>query len=242
MQGESQGAARTRRIIIVGSAVLAVVLIAVMVVVLVQQSQKPAANPSASASGLPYPPNATAAKDGIIVYPAAGKPVVGLYFDYQCGSCLQFDQSFGTALDLLGQTHEIEFVHHTRVFLDKGNAGGLSHKAALAAACADVVGRYSAYHTAIWASASQGPYTDQLFLETLPAQVGITDSDLTAFRSCYTNQNLTPFVQSVEDDALKAGLTETPVLTVNGKRVPNAAFVGKSGDDLKKIIEDAAKG
>ncbi len=239
----NQRAARFRRLIIISSAVLAVVLVAVMAAVFVQQGQKNAADAAASATaGIPYPPNATEDKDGITVYSSDGKPVVGLYFDYQCAGCLQFDQSFGSALSLLGQTHEVTLVDHTRVALDKGNADGLSHKAALAAACADVVGYYPAYTTAIWEAAADGPYTDQLFLETIPSKVGIASADLTAFRSCYTNQNLSAFVQGVEDDAAKAGMDELPVLTVNGKQVPNADFVGKSGDDLKKIIESAAKG
>lgn len=237
----NQRAARLRRIIIAGSAVLAAVLIAVMAVVFIQQSQKTAADAAASASaGIAYPPNATTGKDGIVVNENAGKPVVGLYFDYQCKGCYQFDASFGSALNILGQTKAITLVYHTRVFLDKGNADGLSHKAALAAACADVVGYYPAYHQAIWEAASSGPYTDDLFLNTLPDKVGLADADLTAFRSCYTNKNLAPFVQGVEDAALKAGLTETPMLTVNGKPIPNQDFTGKSGDDLKKIIDDAA--
>lgn len=243
----NQRAARLRRIIIVGSIVLAVILVTVMVVVIVQQSRTQAeagasASASAATAGIPYPPNATADKDGIVVVKNAGKPVVGVYSDYQCSGCLLFDQSFGTALNLLAQTHGIELVHHTRVFLDKGDADGLSHKAALAAACADVVGYYAPYDTAIWEAAAQGPYTDTLFLQTIPAKVGIVDADLTAFRSCYANRNLAAFVQQVEDLALKAGYTEAPVVTVNGKRIPNTAFVGKTGDDLKKIIAEAAKG
>jgi protein-disulfide isomerase len=235
----NQRAARLRRIVIVGSAVLALVLIAVMVVVLVQQKQTPAAS---APSEMAYPPNATAARDGIIINDNKGKPDVGLYFDYQCSHCVQFEQSFGGALTLLGQTGEIRLVHHTRVFLDSGNADGLSHKAALAAACADVVGDYAQFHSAIFEAAPQGPYTDKLLLETIPAQLGMTGTDLTAFRSCNANKSLAPFVQNVEDAAMKAGLTETPLLTVNGKAIPATTFNGKTGDDLKAIIDAAAKG
>ncbi|MGC3992880.1 MAG: thioredoxin domain-containing protein [Propionicimonas sp.] len=239
----NQRAARLRRIIIAGSLVLAAVLIAVMAVVFVQQSQRTTADATASATaGLPYPPNATDARDGIVVSANQGTPVVGLYFDYQCKGCYQFDSSFGAALNILGQTKAITLVYHTRVFLDQGNADGLSHKAALAAACADVVGYYEAYHEAIWEAAADGPYTDQLFLQTIPDKVGIASADLTAFRSCYSNGNLKAFVQGVEDAAMKAGLTETPMLTVNGKAIPNSEFTGMSGDDLKQIIEKAAKG
>jgi protein-disulfide isomerase len=235
----NQRSARLRRIIIVGSALLALVLVTVMVVVIVQQTQQPAAAPT---SELAYPPNATAERDGIVINDNAGKPEAGVYFDYQCSHCVQFEQSFAGALSLLGQTGEIRLVHHTRVFLDQGNAGGLSHRAALAAACADVVGAYLPYHTAIFDAAPEGPYTDTLLLETIPTKLGITGTDLTAFRACNANRNLAPFVQNVEDAALKAGLDTTPLMTVNGKVVPAAAFTGKSGDDLKAIIDEAAKG
>jgi protein-disulfide isomerase len=237
----NQRSARRRRIIIVASVVLAVVLVSVLAVVLAQQSQRPPAATSTSGA-MAVPPNATGGQDGIVVVAGPGKPVVGVYSDYQCAACLQFDRSFGTALNLLAQTGEIELVHHTRVFLDRGDASGLSHKAALAAACADVVGAYGAYDTAIWEAAGGASYTDDLFLQTIPTAIGIVDADLTTFRSCYTNQDLAPFVAQVEDRALQAGYTEAPVLTVNGTRVPNTALVGASGDDLKQIIEDAAKG
>jgi protein-disulfide isomerase len=255
-------ASRVRRLIIIGAAVLAVVLVAVMVVVITQQAQQNSAGPTASATssspastpastpatsspsggaGLTAPPNATPANDGIIHTANPGKPVVQLYFDYQCGPCQQFDLSFGTALDLLAQTHEIELVHHALVFIDKNNADGPSHKAALAAACADVVGAYIPYNTAIWSAATQGPYTDDLFLKTLPPKAGITGDALATFTSCYQTKALAGFVQGVMDAGLKAGLTETPQLVVNGKLLPNSTFVGKSGNDLKQIIEDAAK-
>ena len=235
----NQRAARLRRIIIVGSAVLAIALVAVMVVVFVQQNQKPS---TTSTSDLAYPPNATAGRDGIVVNDNPGKPDVGVYFDYQCSHCVAFERSFAGALSLLAQTGEIRLVHHTRAFLDSGDATGLSHRAALGAACADVVGGYLPYHSAIFESANQGPYTDTLLLETIPAQLGFKGMDLTAFRACYANQNLAPFVQQVDDAAMKAGFNDTPLLTVNGKAIPASTFTGKTGDDLKGIIEAAAKG
>lgn len=232
-----QRAARLRRIVIVGASVLAVVLVTVLVVVIVQQSRQP----ESSASGeVAYPPNATAERDGIIINDNTGKPEVGLYFDYQCAHCVLFEQSFGSALGLLGQTGEIRLVHHTRVFLDQGNQEGLSHKVANAAACADVVGAYQRYHEAVIAAAPRGPYTDQLLLETIPDELGISGADLTAFRACNANQNLAAFVQGVDDAAAQAGINETPTLTVNGKPVPNTAFQGKTGADLKDIIDAAA--
>ncbi|MCA0295463.1 MAG: thioredoxin domain-containing protein [Actinobacteria bacterium] len=254
-------ATRLRRLIIIGSAALAAVLVIVMVVVVTLQSNGTAGAPpsattsasgttsatataSASASGseVVAPPHATSNNDGIIHTSNPGKPVVQLYFDYQCGPCQQFDASFGTALDLLAQTHEIELVHHALVFIDQNNTDGPSHKAAMAAACSDVVGAYIPYNTAIWNASTQGKYTDDLFLKELPPKAGITGDALATFTSCYTSKAMLPFFNGVGAAGLKAGLTETPQLVVNGKMLPNSTFTGKSGNDLKQIIEDAAKG
>ncbi len=257
-------ASRFRRVIVAGSAVLAAVLVVVMVVVVTQQSRQGSASPtppvsspgsastgstaSAPTTSSPatgesaVPPHATASKDGIVHTANPGKPVVQLYFDYQCGPCQQFDLSFGTALDLLAQTHEIELVHHALVFIDRNNPDGPSHKAALAAACADVVGAYIPYNTAIWSASTQGPYTDDLFLKALPPRAGITGEALATFTSCYQTRAMAGFVEGVQAAGLKAGLTETPQLVVNGKMLPTSTFSGKTGNDLKQIIEDAAKG
>ncbi len=238
-QQTAQRTSRMRRIVIAAAAVLALVVVGVFVTVAMQQ---PPADGGANTADVPYPPSATAARDGIIVNDNAGKPEVGLYFDYQCSHCVQFERSFGGALDLLGSTGEIKLVHHTRIFMDRGDTSGLSHRAALAAACSDVVGKYAQYHAAIFSAASDGPYTDQLFTETIPAKVGITGTDLTALTACYANQNLAAFVQGVDDAAGKAGINQTPTMTVNGKPVPIDSFQGKTGDDLKAIIDAAAKG
>lgn len=241
-----QRAARLRRVVLVGTAVLVAVLVTVWAVVASQQTQvadpagTPAAGTPAPGGTATTPPNATTAGDGIVVFDSPGAPVVGVYSDFQCASCLRFDDSFGAALTGLGQTGEITLVHHPRVFLDAGDAGGRSHRAALAAACADAVGAHGPYTRGIWDAASAGPYTDQLFTETLPARVGITGDRLEEFRSCYADRSFAPFVQQVEDLALEAGFTEAPVITVDGRRVPNEAFVGKSGDDLATIIAEAS--
>ena len=229
--------------VVIGVAVLAVVLGTVLAVVLTQRQPQaaPTPTPTPSATEVAYPPNATDDRDGIVLNDNAGKPEVGLYFDYQCAHCVAFEKSFAGALSLLGQTGEIRFVHHPRVFLDRGDPQGLSHRAAHAAACADVVGAYQGYHEAIFAAAPQGPYTEQLFTETIPERLGITGADLTAFRACYANQNLAQFVQGVDDAAAAAGIDSTPTLTVNGKVVPAREFQGKTGADLKAIIDAAAR-
>lgn len=233
-----QRARRWRRIAGVGAAILAVVMLAVFVIVLMPQQQSTAAKP-----GDLTPPNASATQDGIVVNPGQGSadvPLVALYFDYQCGGCLTFERTFGTALAFLAESGEIRLENRTRVFLDRGNAEGLSHKAAVAAACADLSGSYSDYHQSVFASAAQGPYTDSLLRETIPKQIGITGEKLTAFQQCFDDRATLTWVKTVDEAAQKAAVNSTPTMTVNGKAVPIEELTGKTGDDIVQIIAAAA--
>ena len=190
------------------------------------------------------PPNATSANDGIVVNPGKAPqtaPVVGLYFDYQCPHCVTFEEKYGLTLNDLANSGEIQLVNHTKVFLDRGDPSGLSHRAAIAAACSDAAGVYTAYHQGIFAAAYNGQYTDELFRVTLPQQVGLTGDKLARFQACYDNRTMAGFVQGVEDAAGQAGVNSTPTLMINGKNQD----LTKLPDDvsaLKAFIVAAAKG
>lgn len=144
-------------------------------------------------------PNATASNDGIVVNPGKAKPnapVVGLYFDYQCSHCVSFEEKYGLTLNALSNNGDVSLVNHTRVFLDRGDATGLSHRAAIAAACADTAGVYKDYHQSIFSSAYQGAYTDDLFRVTIPQQLGLSGDTLTRFQSCYDDRSMAGFVRA----------------------------------------------
>lgn len=190
------------------------------------------------------PPNATAASDGIVVNPgvaAAGAPVVGLYVDYQCSHCVEFEERFGLTLNEMSNKGEIQLVNHTKVFLDKGDNAGLSHKAAMAAACADVAGVYKDYHQRIFASARSGPYTDDLLRNELPQASGLTGDKLTAFQTCYDNKVMLGWVNGVEEASAKAGVNGTPTVMVNGKPLDLNTLTATDAD-IRKAIQNAAKG
>ena len=232
-QEAQQKRRRTRILVAAGVVVGALAAIAVMVWSSLGATGGGAAGGATSGPGAVRPPNATAANDGIVVNPGKAKPgvpVVGLYFDYQCPHCITFEEKYGLTLNNLANQGEISLINHTKVFLDKGDTNGLSHKAAIAAACSDVAGVYKAYHQSIMSSAYDGPYTDELFRVTIPQEVGIYGDSLGDFRSCYDNKAMAGFVQGVEDASVKAGVNSTPTLVINGKT-----------QDLTKLPDDVAK-
>jgi len=233
-QQAEQKRRRVRVIAAVGVAVGAVVVILAMV------WSSVASQPRA----VDRPPNATAASDGIVVNPgkaAAGAPVVGLYLDYQCAHCIDFEQNFGFTLNEMANKGEMQLVNHTKVFLDKGDDNGLSHKAAMAAACADVAGVYKDFHQRIIASAPAGPYTDDLLRNQLPQASGLTGDKLTAFQACYDTRTMLGWVTGVEEASAKAGINNTPTLIVNGKQVDLKTLTGDNAD-IRTLIQEAAKG
>lgn len=232
-QQAQQKQRRVRIIAAIGVGVGALVAIAVLIWSSIGNAPAPVAA---------RPPNATAANDGIAVNPGVAKPnapVVALYFDYQCSHCVTFEEKYGLTLNTLSNAGDISLVNHTRVFLDKGDANGLSHRGAIAAACADVAGVYKDFHQSIFAAAYQGQYTDELFRVTLPQAAGLNAEALTQFQSCYDNRTMAGFVQGVDEAASKAGVNGTPTLMINGKTQDLTTLP----DDVSKLaafIETAA--
>ena len=231
---------RLNRIIGVGALVLVVVLIGVFVAVLFQNQSRTVTTSSAT------PPNATAAKDGIVVNPgkaAAGAPVVELFFDYQCPVCKQFEGIYGASLKSLAESGAIELHYRNMTFLDNNLNNDASLRAGIGAACSDFAGKYSAYHDELYANqpANEGDgYTDEVLRDSIPATVGIAEADLTTFQACYDEQTTKAFVQGSNDSAAKAGVNATPSFRVNGKDLPLQTFAGVQPDGLGDLIKQNA--
>ena len=231
---------RLARIIGVGAAVLVVVLIGVFVAVVIQNQAHTATTSSAT------PPNATAAKDAIIVNPgkaAAGAPVVELFFDYQCPVCKQFEGIYGASLKSLADSGAIELHYRNMTFLDNNLNNDASLRAGMGAACSDFAGKYSAYHDQLYANqpAREGDgYADEMLRATIPAAVGISGADLTSFQSCYDDQTTKAFVNGTNEAASKAGVNATPTFHVNGKDVPLKSLAGVQPDGLGDLIKQSA--
>lgn len=231
---------RLNRIIGVGAAVLVVVLIGVFVAVLFQNQAHTATTSSAT------PPNATAAKDAIVVNPGkatAGAPVVELFFDYQCPVCKQFEGAYGASLTSLADSGAIELRYRNMTFLDNNLNNDSSLRAGIGAACADISGKYTAYHEQLYVNqpATEGDgYADELLRVTIPGAAGITGADLTSFQSCYDSQATKAFVNGTNEAASKSGVNATPTVRVNGKDLSLQTIAGVQPDALGDLIKQNA--
>ncbi|QGF24987.1 DsbA family protein [Raineyella fluvialis] len=221
MRAEAEAAAqraRTRKIVITALSVVVVAVLVIGGLVLAQSRGKQSAN------GI-LPPNTTSAGNGIIVNPgkAEGKPVVELFFDYQCPGCGSLERSAGQYILGGAQKGDYQLIYRPMIFLDTNLRNDASLRAANAAACyAQAGGDYPAYHQLVFnnqpAKEGQG-YTDDLLRNQLPSQLGMNGDQLTQFQKCFDAGTFKGFAQQTNTAAAKDGITSTPTVRVNGKNL-----------------------
>jgi len=210
--------ARNRRIVISVALVLAVVVIGVFAAVFWAQAQR-------GAGGNVVPPNANTDRSGIVVNPtlaAAAAHKVVVYLDYQCPGCAELEKTYGTQLELAASSGTISLEYRAVAFLDPSLRNDASTRAAVAAACADTVGVYAAYHDQVFTNQPQREgdgYTSEQLRNVFPAAVGVTGENLTKFQQCYDSRATQQFVQGVTDAAFQAGITGTPQVHFDGQAI-----------------------
>lgn len=187
------------------------------------------------------PPNATADGAGISPYEAKdGAPTVEVFFDYQCPACANFEAAFASELSRLAQAGEIKLVYRTMLFLDLSHGNDASTRAGVAAACADVAGKYDAYHTTLFQMLRSG-YPDSVLTTTVPGRIGLTGAELESFQKCYTERRTLNFVRSAGEAAINAGVNATPTIRVNDKPLDLTTLDFQNPASIKQAIDAAAK-
>ena len=186
--------------------------------------------------------------NGVVLGKAA--PVtVDLFEDFQCPHCLEFEQSAHADIAAKVKAGTIQARYHPMAFLDSSSGGNhYSTRAANAALCAsDInVDTFIKYHDILYGKDTSGKQvqpeegsngrTDTQLIG-YARQAGITGNSLTTFQSCVTGQLHKALVQAITDNASKRGVSGTPTVMVNGKKL---GTVDQANLD-KAITEAAAK-
>lgn len=234
-QQAQQRAKRLQRTIVVGAIVLGLVVVGVVGTIFFTQLSR------SQASGPGIPVNATPDRSGIVVNPgkfAANAPKVEIFIDYQCPVCKRFEDAHGATVDDMATKGEIQLIYRALTFLDGSLRNDSSLKAGIAAACADNVGKYSAYHNAIFAgqpTEGTGFTTEQLRV-SYPGTAGITGEALSTFQQCYDSRATSGFVEGTNSAASQAGVNSTPTIMVNGKKLDNGAVFQAQPDALRQML------
>jgi len=238
---KAEAGRRRRRRLLAGAALLVAVAVVAAVVIVRATSGPRTIKPgrvqavdSPTAQLVPQ----SAAPDGasLVLNPGVSAALtVDDHIDYACPPCRTQAASLGPVLEDLAARGEIVLRYHVRSYLDTFWGGTGSTQGALAATCADVVGRFAAYHRALFALPfdQEHGYTDPVLRDTAPPRAGITGAALTAFQTCFDNRQTADFAARME--TLNAttpvplpgridfdqGIKQVPTLFVNGVWVEN---------------------
>jgi len=206
---------RTRWVLAAGGFVIAGLLVAIVAVVATSGSKNdaPTANDRAAAV---MPANASTGGAILIGRPEAAVKVE-IYLDYMCPFCGRFEQANSADIDSLVKAGQIRVELHPLAFLDR-MSNGTRYSTRTANAIATVADRAPtsllAFNTALFgaqpAEGSTGLTDDQI--AALAVQAGVPAQVASAF----TDRTFEPWVAAATDAALKAGITGTPTVKING--------------------------
>jgi protein-disulfide isomerase len=188
-----------------------------------------------------------ASVDNGVVYGTKAAATVDIYEDFMCPFCEKFEQSAGPALVQAVKDNRAQVRYHPLSFLDRASNGTkYSTRAANAAICAsDIsVDFFVKYHGVLYgddkdgnkvqpAEGSNGRSDAELI--GYAKQAGIPADKETDFGTCVQTQRHVGLVQAITDKATQKGITATPTVLVNGKKVDATAAA------VQKAITEAAK-
>lgn len=217
-QREAAQLARGRRRVLIAALGIAGILIIAVVGVVLNQLRT---NGEVEAAGEQLtPPNAS---PGYGIYlqakpPVDGTPHVVVWGDYQCGGCAAYDQMYGPILDQLVTSGDITAEIRQAHFLDRDAQRGPSKRAAMAAAAADEVGHFAAYHRSLYLNQESG-YTDQVLRELIPESIGMSGEEVSRFQRLYDSYAFETWVDGADQRFTDSGITSTPSFFVGDQRL-----------------------
>ncbi|MEV7237809.1 thioredoxin domain-containing protein [Streptomyces sp. NPDC051020] len=235
---------RRRRTLIVSAAVVGVLALAAVIGVIAANSG--GKGNKASESGPAVAPSGATGKDSLVIQVGVddAPSTLTVWEDFRCPVCAQFENAFRETIHELENTGQIKVQYHLATLID-GNLGGTgSLDAANAAACAQDVGKFSAYHDVLYRN--QPPETDDAFGKSsklIDLAGKVPGLDTPAFRSCVEDGTHNTWVQKSNAAFQKGGFTGTPTALLNGESIfPKKGNEPITVANLKKWVAEANKG
>ncbi|MFJ1544614.1 DsbA family protein [Streptomyces sp. NPDC088246] len=234
---------RRRRRLIVGGGLVGVLALAAVVGVIAANSGD---NGSKSKTAGPaVAPSGVTGKDSLAIQVGAddAPSTLTIWEDFRCPVCAQFENAFRDTIHQLESTGQIKAEYHLATIID-GNLGGSgSLRAANAAACAQDVGKFSAYHDVLYRNQPQesvDAFADNAKLIELSGKV--PGLDTAAFRSCVEDGKHDSWVKKSNTAFLKGGFEGTPTALLNGESIfPKKGNEPLTAANLKKWVAEANK-
>lgn len=160
---------------------------------------------------------AGANQDGNAIVTGTGPVIVDDYIDFICPHCKTFHDEATATLEQLISENKITLATHPVAYLDRFSTNRYSTRASAASGCAADEGKFTEFVDALFdaqpVEGSAGPTDSDLI--NMGTQHGLTDK----FAQCVQDKRYVTWAKKVSDDAGAAGVTGTPTVFVNGKKV-----------------------
>ncbi|HJE51702.1 MAG TPA: DsbA family protein [Tessaracoccus flavescens] len=211
---------RNKRILTAGIGLLAVIALVVVAIVVTQAISRRTTVTEAQQT----PPNATE-NYGILINgkaPQEGVPHVVIWEDFQCPGCKARELQYGPIQEKLVDDGKITLEIRAAHFLDgQGVTGGDSHKAAMAAAAADAVGKFREYHAVVYQNSTEGrgAFPDNKLRDEFAKLAGIEGDDLKKFQELYQTRAFFDWTDNANTKFGVDQIPSTPTYLVSGQRL-----------------------
>lgn len=234
---------RRRRTLIVASAVVGVLGLAAVVGVIAANS---GGKSGKSEAGSVVAPSGATGKDSLAIQVGADNApsTLTIWEDFRCPVCAQFENMFRDTIHRLESTGQIKVEYHLATIIDRGLGGSGSLRAANAAACAQDVGKFPAYHDVLYSN--QPKETDDAFgdnAKLIELSGKVPGLDTPGFRSCVEDGTHDSWVKKSNTAFVNGGFQGTPTALLNGELIfPKKGNEPLNVANLKKWVAEANKG
>jgi protein-disulfide isomerase len=215
--------------------VIGVVAVALVVGIIVQASRSETEN-----AKVVVPKHQLGPNDSEIEGSSSAPVLIQEYADFQCPSCKQFHDIFGSTVNDLVRQGKIRYAYTYFPFI-----GDESYRAAAAGVCAGDENRFFEYQDILYtnqASENSGFLTTDQLVD-FGREAGITGKAFDRFEQCVRSDRYDGFVRQSADSASKRGVNSTPTLFITG---PNGNTTEMGREQLanpaafERAVNDAA--
>ena len=232
-------AERRRRTLIVGASVVCVLGLAAVIGVVAANSGK---DDSSDKAGPVVAPSGAQGEDALAIPVGkdGAKSSLTVWEDFRCPACKAFETAYRPTIHELTDGGKLKVEYHLATLIDGNMGGSGSRHAANAAACAQDVGKFPAYHDVLYEN--QPPETDGAFAKDsklIELAAKVDGLDTPAFRTCVEDGKHNSWVEKSNQAFQSGGFGGTPTVLLDGNYIYQDQTMTPA--KLKQMVEAAGK-
>ncbi|MHC5904414.1 DsbA family protein [Streptomyces sp. S6] len=236
---KQKSADKRRKVLVVGASVLAVLGVAAGIGAVAANAGKD----SGDSAGPVVAPSGANGKDALAIPVGkdSAKSTLTVWEDFRCPACKSFETAYRSTIHELTGAGKLKVEYHLATLIDGNLRGSGSRKAANAAACAQDVGKFPAYHDVLYENQPQetdDAYSKEARLIELAGKVEGLDTP--AFRACVEKGTHNAWVKKSAAAFSNGGFGGTPTVLLDGKNIYQDQSMTPT--KLKQLVEEAGKG